>query len=64
MKKNFQLVERGEIEPYFDGLQSRKRYAKFWDGIKYDPEVIKFSSTQTSRYKFMIYTFFFTRIFH
>ena len=57
MKKNLQLVERGEIEPYFDGLQSRKRYAKFWDGIKYDPEIIKFSSSQTSRYKFMIYIF-------
>ncbi|CAG8651549.1 1596_t:CDS:2 [Funneliformis mosseae] len=41
MRKNFQLVKRGEIEPYFDGLQSRKRYAKFWDGVKYDPEVVK-----------------------
>ncbi|CAI2180334.1 8847_t:CDS:2, partial [Funneliformis geosporum] len=49
MSKNLQLIKRGEIEPYFDGLQSRKRYAKFWDGVKYDPEVIKFQSTQTSR---------------
>ncbi|CAG8551319.1 7865_t:CDS:2 [Funneliformis mosseae] len=49
MRKNFQLIKRGEIEPYFDGLQCRKRYKKFWDGVKYDPEVIKFQSTQTSR---------------
>ncbi|CAI2182877.1 2444_t:CDS:2, partial [Funneliformis geosporum] len=47
--KSLQLIKRGEIEPYFDGLQSRKRYAKFWDGVKYDPEVIKFQSSQTSR---------------
>ncbi|CAG8564246.1 15085_t:CDS:2 [Funneliformis caledonium] len=50
MSKKLQLVKRGEIEPYFDGLQCRKRYAKFWDGVKYDPEVIKFQSTQTSRH--------------
>ncbi|CAI2184322.1 7557_t:CDS:2, partial [Funneliformis geosporum] len=50
MSKNYQLIKRGEIEPYFDGLQSRKRYAKFWDGVKYDPEVIKFQSTQLSSY--------------
>ena len=50
MRKSQQLVKRGEIEPYFDGLQSRKRYAKFWDGVEYDPEVIKFQSTQTSMY--------------
>ncbi|CAG8476038.1 17629_t:CDS:2 [Funneliformis caledonium] len=49
MRKNNQLVKRGEIEPFFDGLQCRKRYKKFWDGVKYDPEVIKFQSTQTSR---------------
>ncbi|CAG8631439.1 2605_t:CDS:2 [Funneliformis caledonium] len=49
MRKSQQLVKRGEIEPYFDGLQSRKRYAKFWDGVEYDPEVIKFQSTQTPR---------------
>ncbi|CAG8748502.1 11468_t:CDS:2, partial [Funneliformis mosseae] len=49
MRKNYQLITRGELEPYFDGLQSRKRYAKFWDGVEYDPEVIKFQSTQTSR---------------
>ncbi|CAI2164933.1 14375_t:CDS:2 [Funneliformis geosporum] len=49
LSKNFQLTKRGQIEPYFDGLQSRKRYRKFWDGIKYDPEVIRFQSTQTSR---------------
>ncbi|CAG8487681.1 2816_t:CDS:2 [Funneliformis caledonium] len=49
MRQNFQLIKRGELEPYFDGLQSRKRYAKFWDGVKYDPEVVKFQSTQTSR---------------
>ncbi|CAI2183322.1 3750_t:CDS:2, partial [Funneliformis geosporum] len=48
-KIGLQLIKRGEIEPYFDGLQSRKRYAKFWDGVKYDPEVIKFQSSQTSR---------------
>ncbi|CAH1756232.1 5956_t:CDS:2 [Entrophospora sp. SA101] len=49
MKKNFQLIKRGEIEPFFDGIQSRKRYAKFWDGVVYDPEVIKFQSSATSR---------------
>ncbi|CAH1762734.1 16672_t:CDS:2, partial [Entrophospora sp. SA101] len=49
MRKNLQLIKRGEIEQYFDGLQSRQRYAKFWKGVKYDPEVIKFQSTATSR---------------
>ncbi|CAI2186405.1 19296_t:CDS:2, partial [Funneliformis geosporum] len=49
MMKNYQLSKRGEIEPYFDGLQSLKRYAKFWDGVEYDPELIKFDSTQTLR---------------
>ncbi|CAG8754679.1 2152_t:CDS:2, partial [Funneliformis mosseae] len=48
MRKSHHLVKRGELEPYFDGLQSRKRYAKFWNGVEYDPEVIKFQSTQTS----------------
>ncbi|CAI2198096.1 2120_t:CDS:2, partial [Funneliformis geosporum] len=47
--KELQLTKRGEIEAYFDGLRCRKRYAKFWDGVKYDPEVIKFQSTQNSR---------------
>ncbi|CAG8707636.1 12785_t:CDS:2, partial [Funneliformis caledonium] len=32
MRKSHHLVKRGELEPYFDGLQSRKRYAKFWNG--------------------------------
>ncbi|CAG8577561.1 2360_t:CDS:2 [Acaulospora morrowiae] len=49
LAKNYQLVKRGEIEPYFAGIRCRKRYAKFWNGVKYDPEVIKFKSTQTSR---------------
>ncbi|GBB89884.1 hypothetical protein RclHR1_16700004 [Rhizophagus clarus] len=49
LRNNFQLVERGELEPYFDGLQSRKRYAKFWKGVRYSPEVIKFQSSATSR---------------
>ncbi|CAI2180001.1 8794_t:CDS:2 [Funneliformis geosporum] len=49
MRKNLQLIERGEMEAYFDGLQCRKRYAKFWDGVEYDPEVIKFQSTENSR---------------
>ncbi|CAI2182532.1 14867_t:CDS:2 [Funneliformis geosporum] len=49
MRKNFQLGKRGEIEPYFDGLQSRKRYARFWDGVEYDPEVVKFQCSNTSR---------------
>ncbi|CAG8509530.1 3233_t:CDS:2 [Funneliformis caledonium] len=49
MNKNLQLIKRGEIEPYFDGLQSRKRYEKFWDEVEYDPEVIKFQSTQFTR---------------
>ncbi|RHZ58299.1 hypothetical protein Glove_374g17 [Diversispora epigaea] len=49
MSKQFQLIERGELEAYFDGIQCRKRYAKFWEGLKYDPEVIKFQSSATSR---------------
>src|SRR6266540_3875424 len=57
MRKKLQLIRRGELEPYFDGLQSRKRYAKFWKGVEYDPKVIKFQSTQTSRYNLF---FFFT----
>ncbi|CAG8745015.1 854_t:CDS:2, partial [Funneliformis mosseae] len=38
-----------ELEPYYDGIQSRKRYAKFWKGVEYDPELIKFQSSDTSR---------------
>ncbi|CAJ0846108.1 9496_t:CDS:2, partial [Entrophospora sp. SA101] len=45
----FQMVKRGELEMFYDGLQSRKRYSKFWKGVKYDPEVIKFQSSATSR---------------
>ncbi|CAG8571303.1 1687_t:CDS:2, partial [Funneliformis caledonium] len=47
--KALKLIERGELEPYYDGIQSRKRYAKFWKGVEYDPDVIKFQSTDTSR---------------
>ena len=50
MRKSLQLIKRGELEPYFDGLQCRKRYAKFWKGVKYDPEVVRFQSSATSRY--------------
>ncbi|RGB44049.1 histidine phosphatase superfamily [Rhizophagus diaphanus] len=46
---NFQLVKRGELEPFFDGLQSRKRYPKFWKGVEYNPEIVKFQSSATSR---------------
>nr|CAG8459397.1 9801_t:CDS:2 [Entrophospora candida] len=49
MSKNFQLNRQGEIEPFFDGKQSLKRYSEFWRGVKYDPEVVKFQSTGTSR---------------
>nr|CAG8465061.1 5174_t:CDS:2 [Entrophospora candida] len=49
MSKNFQLIKRGEIEPFFDGKQSRQRYPEFWKGVKYDPEVVKFQSSGVSR---------------
>ncbi|CAJ0907394.1 8242_t:CDS:2 [Entrophospora sp. SA101] len=48
MRKNFQLIKRGEIESFFDGKQSRQRYPEFWR-VKYDPEVVKFQSAGTSR---------------
>ncbi|CAJ0903475.1 22254_t:CDS:2, partial [Entrophospora sp. SA101] len=41
-------IQQGEIEPFFDGKQSLKRYPEFWRGVKYDPEVVKFQSTGTS----------------
>ncbi|CAI2184681.1 507_t:CDS:2, partial [Funneliformis geosporum] len=47
--KIFKLFKRGELEPFYDGIQCRKRYAKFWKGVEYDPDVIKFQSSATSR---------------
>ncbi len=62
MRKNFQLIKRGELEPYFDGLQCRKRYAKFWKGVEYDPEVVRFQSTATSRYDLALDQHFFKHL--
>ncbi|CAG8746001.1 15966_t:CDS:2, partial [Gigaspora margarita] len=52
MERNFQLIPRGEKEPYFDGKQSALRYDKFWKDVKktrYDPEVVKFQAGASSR---------------
>ncbi|RIB30239.1 histidine phosphatase superfamily [Gigaspora rosea] len=52
MKRNFQLIPRGEIEPYYDGKQSALRYDIFWKNVKktrYDPEVVKFQAGAFSR---------------
>ncbi|KAF0475505.1 phosphoglycerate mutase-like protein [Gigaspora margarita] len=45
MERNYQLIPRGEMEPYFDGKQSFLRYNKFWKNVtktRYDPEVVNF----------------------
>ncbi|CAG8479750.1 27149_t:CDS:2 [Gigaspora margarita] len=52
MERNYQLIPRGEIEPYYDGKQSILRYKKFWKNVRktrYDPEVVKFQAGAYSR---------------
>ncbi|CAG8513318.1 19275_t:CDS:2 [Dentiscutata erythropus] len=54
MERNFQLVHRGELEPYYDGKQCALRYEKFWDTIKketgrFDPNVVNFQGCSFSR---------------
>ncbi|RIB23552.1 histidine phosphatase superfamily [Gigaspora rosea] len=54
MERNYQLIPRGEKEPYYDGKQSALRYNQFWNNYKnitgrYDPEVLKFQAGAYSR---------------
>ncbi|CAG8824302.1 37103_t:CDS:2, partial [Gigaspora margarita] len=54
MERNYQLIPRGELEPYYDGKQSALRYDIFWKNVKkttgrYDPEVVKFQAGAFSR---------------
>ncbi|RIB23541.1 histidine phosphatase superfamily [Gigaspora rosea] len=54
LERNYQLIPRGEIEPYYDGKQSFLRYNQFWKNYKkitgrYDPEVVKFQAGAYSR---------------
>ncbi|CAG8558082.1 16226_t:CDS:2, partial [Gigaspora margarita] len=54
MERNYQLLPRGEMEPYYDGKQSFLRYNQFWKNYKnitgrYDPEVVKFQAGAFSR---------------
>ncbi|CAG8450067.1 3580_t:CDS:2, partial [Gigaspora rosea] len=44
VENNFRLGKRGKIEPYYNGLQSLKRYEKFWKNVKYDADVVKFQT--------------------
>ncbi|CAG8469320.1 34178_t:CDS:2 [Gigaspora margarita] len=43
-EQNFRLGTRGKREPYYNGLQSLKRYEKFWKNVEYDADVIKFQT--------------------
>ncbi|CAG8468651.1 483_t:CDS:2 [Cetraspora pellucida] len=45
VEQNFRLTTRGKIEPYFLGLQSLKRYEKFWKNVEYDADVGLFDGT-------------------
>ncbi|CAG8491717.1 24437_t:CDS:2, partial [Gigaspora rosea] len=54
MERNYQLIPRGEEEPYYDGIQCLLRYNQFWNKYKnitgrYDPEVVKFQAGAFSR---------------
>ncbi|CAG8636438.1 1130_t:CDS:2, partial [Dentiscutata heterogama] len=54
LERNFQLVHRGEVEPYYDGKQCALRYDKFWNTVKeetgrFDPEVVHFQGCSFSR---------------
>ncbi|CAG8468610.1 25055_t:CDS:2 [Cetraspora pellucida] len=43
-EKNFRLTTRGKLEPYYNGLQSLRRYEKFWKTVEYDADVVKFQT--------------------
>ncbi|CAG8795537.1 21315_t:CDS:2, partial [Racocetra persica] len=45
VEKNFRLNTRGKLESYYGGLQSLKRYEKFWEIVEYDVDVVKFQTT-------------------
>ncbi|CAG8725851.1 36842_t:CDS:2, partial [Racocetra persica] len=44
-EKNLRLTTRGKLEPYYGGLQSLKRYEKFWKCVEYDVDVVKFQTS-------------------
>ncbi|RIB23536.1 histidine phosphatase superfamily [Gigaspora rosea] len=44
VEENYRLGTRGKLEPYYDGIQSFKRYKKFWENVKYDADVVKFQT--------------------
>ncbi|CAG8786585.1 244_t:CDS:2, partial [Racocetra persica] len=46
-EKNFRLTTRGKREAYYLGLQSLKRYGKFWKNVEYDPDIVKFQTANT-----------------
>ncbi|CAG8777033.1 18564_t:CDS:2, partial [Racocetra persica] len=43
-EKNFRLTTRGKLEPYYLGLQSLKKYEKFWKSVEYDADIVKFQT--------------------
>ncbi|CAG8576838.1 4454_t:CDS:2, partial [Racocetra persica] len=45
MEKNSRLITRGKLESYYSGLQSLKRYEKFWKSVEYDVDVVKFQTS-------------------
>ncbi|CAG8784899.1 3415_t:CDS:2, partial [Racocetra persica] len=45
VEKNSRLTTRGKLEPYYSGLQSLKRYEKFWKSVEYDVDVVKFQTS-------------------
>ncbi|CAG8549089.1 7274_t:CDS:2 [Funneliformis mosseae] len=48
--KALKSIKRGELEPYYDGIQSCKDTQNFGNEFECDLNVIKFQSTDTSRY--------------
>ncbi|RIB23538.1 hypothetical protein C2G38_833675 [Gigaspora rosea] len=52
VEEDHRLGTRGKLEPYYDGIQSFKRYKKFWENVKYDADVVKFQTADRSWYNF------------
>ncbi|CAG8574971.1 14673_t:CDS:2 [Funneliformis caledonium] len=50
--KALKSIKRGELEPYYDGIQSCKDTQNFGKEFECDLNVIKFQSTDTSRMAF------------